>query len=182
MEYLESHDLWKINSHLTSSWKIEPGISIDKKETIGEIDAYSYTGKRTITNEFGKRTENFVLPKENIIKSFIITYRLFIQDNSSISLRKMDTEYHPKLPIAEDLKREFSRIRQEINMFLDQVVTDFTYRQIIDKFIYGEFAHSKPSKRKWIEDQKKRSNYERNLMDFLKGVHQVTYALSPEKH
>lgn len=95
-------------------------------------------------------------PDEESRNSFILSYKFFIQKRESISVRSLAKLYEES-NFPEKLKAEFKKEREELNNFLDtpsmMVVNNkkFTYREIQDIFINGEYAHF---------DEKKRPVYE----------------------
>ncbi|MHA1302544.1 MAG: hypothetical protein ACTSQE_04775 [Candidatus Heimdallarchaeaceae archaeon] len=105
-----------------------------------------------------------ILPGGESFDAFVLTFRFFIQNNEPISIGNM-AELYSRLPISEDLKQKFADARIQYNSFLDrnsplvfknpntEEEKRFTYREIMDIFIYGGLAHGK--------DKKKRELFER---------------------
>lgn len=104
----------------------------------------STRGEPVIATRTGPRGEQF--------DSFILTLRLFKQDNDQISIRKISECYESTL-ISEELSTQFSKSRANFNRFLDQNSTcthnnkTFTNREILDIYLYGEYAHMNEEKR-----------------------------------
>ncbi|MCE5250096.1 hypothetical protein LLG96_07730 [bacterium] len=99
-------------------------------------------------------TSKFAGPNGESVDAFILTLRLFIQDNEPISLRRMRDLYR-KAPIEPVLADQFDDVCTELNTFLDSethlAIDDdrqLTYRDIFEFFIYGSLAHTNtPQKR-----------------------------------
>ncbi len=119
---------------------------VDKLESLSfarDIAGSKFTMK-------GARGEGFVIerkgPKGEQFDAFILTLRLFMQDNDNISVRKIKESYDI-LPISNDLKQQFNDSRDEFNKYLDQPSSlshnnhNFTHREIIEIMLYGEYAH-----------------------------------------
>ncbi|QDT42696.1 hypothetical protein Pan241w_27840 [Gimesia alba] len=88
-------------------------------------------------------------PGEEETKAFILTLRLFCQDNDLISLRNMKKKID-SLTIDQQLKNEFLDIRDGLNDFLDNfnlipIITIDEHtpsnREIFNAFMYGKYAH-----------------------------------------
>lgn len=101
-----------------------------------------------------KRIEAFRRgPHGQSIDAFILTLRLFIQDNSKISIRKL-AEYYRMLDVPEDLKQQFAQSRVNLNKFLEQDAginhnnNKFSNRDILELVIYGGYAHANLEKKR----------------------------------
>jgi hypothetical protein len=99
-------------------------------------------------------------PSEESIEAFVLTLRFFIQDNEPSSLRKMTGHFEQLLKlglITENTKVQWDAARAAINGYLDTptaysesvekhgaVIREdrYTYRQIMEVFVYGGLAHS----------------------------------------
>jgi hypothetical protein len=100
-------------------------------------------------------------PGDEATDAFVLTFRFFIQDNESSSLRNM-AEIYEALPISEERKVTFQAIRSGINKFLDRksmINVDgyhFTEREIIEIFVFGGLSHANLAKEreyeKWMSD------------------------------
>jgi hypothetical protein len=91
-------------------------------------------------------------PDGEAVDAFVLTLRFFIQDNESVSLARMRTLYDEVAP--PDLATRFHRICKQLNNFLDQPTplsvaegSQLTRRQVLDYFVYGDFAHANSEKR-----------------------------------
>lgn len=98
-------------------------------------------------------------PNEEAIDAFVLTFRYFIQDNEKSSLRNL-SKYYEIAPIDAEYKKQFKKIRKEINDFLDKpadILFKFnnqklTRRKILDTFIYGGLSHSNDKGKKALYD------------------------------
>ena len=89
-------------------------------------------------------------PDEEAIQAFLLTLRLFFQDNEEISVRNM-AQRIAALPVAANLRDNFLTRRIEMNAYLDRVhgppqfqIGDgppISNRQIFEAFTYGKYAH-----------------------------------------
>ena len=91
-------------------------------------------------------------PDQENIDAFVLTFRYFIQDNETISLRNIRDIFHSSYAVAEE-KRKFDRARQQLNTFLDgntmfDIGGKITRRKLMDSFIYGGLSHAKKDKKK----------------------------------
>ena len=126
-----------INSSLAKETKtIKPYITFEWKqnEETKELD-FQYDNKNHT---------------DDALKSFILTLRLFIQDNERISVRNINSLYD-NMNIDLKYKYAFRKIRTELNNFLDSrpftsVNDNPTFRQMMYALIYGKYAHLKTDK------------------------------------
>lgn len=99
-------------------------------------------------------------PSEEAVDAFVLTLRFFLQDNESISIRKM-ADVVEQLPIAEHIKERVRIGRQRFNDFLDRpcgIQIDGahpTNRVVLETFVYGGMAHANPRKREVFEEWSK---------------------------
>lgn len=98
----------------------------------------------------------FVGPDEESIEALVLTLRLFMQDNEPISLRNMRSLYAAHLP--EGLGRDFVDHCRRFNVSLDSASMlsieegrQLTYRDILEIFVYGTYAHTNPQRRRTFE-------------------------------
>ena len=113
---------------------------------------FSLSGKR---QEDGKFTIHSEVrgPSVEAIKAFVLTFRFFIQDNETISLRKIANLYEAT-NIDPIQKAYFDSTRDNINNMLDSSnCMNLTYngltptnREVMIVFIYGGLAHANPEK------------------------------------
>jgi hypothetical protein len=97
-------------------------------------------------------------PDDESTRAFVLTLRLFMQDNDQISLAKMANLYG-SLPVSAVVKQEFAAHRSQLNAFLDSeshlAIAEeslLTYRDILLIFVYGEYAHVSVCHRQTYED------------------------------
>jgi hypothetical protein len=92
-------------------------------------------------------------PSVEAVKAFVLTFRFFIQDNESISLRNIAALYDSS-NIDTQQRAYFQSARDQVNQLLDSPnffnlnyngVTP-TNRQVMDVFVYGGLAHANPEK------------------------------------
>ena len=100
------------------------------------------------------------LPIDEEIESFVLTIRLFIQDNEACSIRNLANKTYSKLPDYRKEKTDFIEARDKLNLYLDSTddslsITDngeiLKRREIFDTIVYGGLAHA--------NDEKKRKKY-----------------------
>jgi hypothetical protein len=98
----------------------------------------------------------FVGPDEESIQALMLTLRMFMQDNESISLQKMRSLYTGL--ISGELSIQFFDHCSRLNTFLDSTShlsiekgRQLTYRCILDIFLYGTYAHMNSKKRQIFE-------------------------------
>lgn len=92
-------------------------------------------------------------PSAESIEAFVLTFRFFIQDNESSSLRNIASIYQ-EIDFENDLKGRFESARNAINQLLASPNDlNFSYnnriptnRQIMEVFVYGGLAHADPKK------------------------------------
>ena len=85
-------------------------------------------------------------PDYEAIKNFVTTFRNFILDTDSISIRNI-AKIYDQLPDGNDLKERFNDARTNFNNFLDAPIFieynsgRLTGRKIIELYIYGDVIH-----------------------------------------
>ena len=97
-------------------------------------------------------------PDRESLKAAILTIRFFCQDNEPTSLHNMDTLI-ASLPVTQTFKDRFSTSRAEFKKHLQSKPTfpfppeskAETKGAVFDTFIYGEFAHAKPEKKRRVK-------------------------------
>lgn len=123
-------------------------------------------------------------PGEEELQAFLLTLRLFCQDNEDISLRNMAHRV-AALQVDGTLKREFLDRRDSLNAWLNRVhgppkfkigSDDFiTNRQIFEGFTYGKYAHLTISEvvkgwEKLVMHDGLRAGYDRVLRRMLQDI------------
>ena len=109
----------------------------------------------------GRRQENGLFeispelrgPSSEAVDAFILTFRFFVQDNETTSLRNIAKIY---IEIGDDdeFLSRFNSARDSINQFLDLPnLMNITFnnstptnRDVMETFIYGGLAHANPKK------------------------------------
>lgn len=137
--------------------------------------------------ERGKEIETEkVLPDQDAIEAFVLTFRYFIQNNERCSFGNLAKTYS-KLFIPEELRKEYSEAREWLNKYLDAPASlkigeeSLTRRRILDVFVYGGLAHAHLKKKEvfdaWTSDPFTRGILEVHfasiLMDVLKVIRYV---------
>lgn len=119
---------------------------------------FSLKGERQEDGSFKMRS-TIRGPSVEAVKAFVLTFRFFIQDNETTSLRNIASLYDSD-NIDPQQRAYFQSARNEINKMLDSPnffnlnydgVTP-TNRQIMDVFVYGGLAHANPEKYKTYKD------------------------------
>jgi len=108
---------------------------------------------------------NLTGPASEQIDAFVLTFRLFIQDNEQFSFRWLANNATNDAGVSDDWKRGFSKARAEMNRYLDEypalqtiIQNDAppTRRDIMNVFIYGDLSHVNDEKRalfsKWMSN------------------------------
>jgi hypothetical protein len=96
------------------------------------------------------------LPESEETDAFLLTFRLFLQSNDRISVRKI-AQLYERLPVTPDLRTEVETIRRQINEYLDgfgAVVFKtgrVTRRDIVDVFLHGDLGHTDAVKGSTLE-------------------------------
>jgi len=96
-----------------------------------------------------------VVPDQDSIDAFVLTFRFFIQNNERCSFGNL-TKTYEKSFVPEKLRKEYFKTRKELNEYLDSPSSTnikiedevLTRRRILDVFIYGGLAHATPKKKK----------------------------------
>src|SRR5215216_3065884 len=113
---------------------------------------FSLSGKRQEDGSF-KMESTVRGPSVEAVKAFVLTFRFFIQDNETTSLRKIAVLYDSS-NIDPQQRAHFQSARNEVNKMLDAPnffnlnydgVTP-TNREVMDIFVYGGLAHANPEK------------------------------------
>jgi hypothetical protein len=112
------------------------------------------------TAESGALTLAAAGPEGEQVEAFVLTMRLFMQDNDQISLRNMARLYEG-LPVAEELRKYFAMHRANLNQSLEarcmlSVNGDHpTRREVLETVLYGQLSHLTPSLRErylsWVQ-------------------------------
>lgn len=100
-----------------------------------------------------------IAPNQDEVDAFVLTLRLFRQDNDRISIDKVGKLYD-SLPVSAELKQAYQMHRSNLNQFLDGhtfIAIDGdrpTRRDVFETFLYGHLAHLEQPKqdrhRRWM--------------------------------
>jgi hypothetical protein len=121
------------------------------------------TGKLSVSISANKGQEvqvTRILPDQDAIDAFVLTFRFFYQDNEKSSFRQISQTYE-KLPISPELKGNFVDWRKGLNDYLDKKINMTIHdknpsrREFLDIFIYGDLAHANPRKKAIYDEWKK---------------------------
>lgn len=103
-----------------------------------------------------------ILPDQEAIDAFVLTFRFFIQDNERCSFGNLN-EVYQKSPISQESKDKYFQARTILNNYLDSRTNITLYgenpakRRLLDVFVYGNLAHSNPKLeeiyRRWTQSQ-----------------------------
>ncbi|MEM3573651.1 MAG: hypothetical protein QXJ62_05430 [Nitrososphaeria archaeon] len=111
-----------------------------------------------------------VIPDQDAIDAFVLTFRYFIQNNERCSFGNLSETYEKPF-VPEELRTEYFKVRQQLNEYLDsqssiQIGEDaLTRRRILDVFIYGGLAHANP-KKKEVFDAWTRDPFTKGILEF----------------
>lgn len=95
-------------------------------------------------------------PDDEAIDAFVLTLRLFLQDNERISFHSMALKILDDPDLSANLKVFFSKARALLNQYLDEHTepllnidtgAPLTRRHIMDVFLYGGLAHTNKDKK-----------------------------------
>lgn len=96
-------------------------------------------------------------PEHEATKSFLLTLRLFGQDNDVTSLRNMAGRVQA-LAVSQPLKDRFLKSRDNFNSFLDSALNvqvpdpdADTKRKVFEAFLYGIYAHTAEEHRRTVK-------------------------------
>ena len=87
-------------------------------------------------------SHSFQSPEQESLEAFLLTFRLFQQNNDYISIKNIKKVYHA-IDIPEEYKNQFSQIRNYLNQYLNKPspIQGYSNKEILKSFIYGELAH-----------------------------------------
>jgi hypothetical protein len=123
------------------------------------------------------------------VDAFVLTFRLFIQDNESISIRRLAALY-AETPELASLTDRVSGIRSKMNGYLDgnsPIVWQkqpVSRRRILDVFLYGGLAHTHRDKTeeysRWVEHEYMAIPFQSEFYDIVGAVTQTIFWLRLE--
>jgi len=119
------------------------------------------TGFTISANSTGEIYVLLKSPDIESTKSFVLTFRFFIQDNERCSIRNI-AKIYGELNIPLDIKDKFKEARNTLHNFLSSNSLlklnnePIKYEQILDVFFYGGLAHANEKKKeifdRWMPD------------------------------
>lgn len=93
-----------------------------------------------------------ILPDQDAIDAFVLTFRFFYQNNERSSFGNLARVYHDA-NLSPELENEFSEARKRINQYLDgtfpynlEGCSATTMRDFFDTVLYGGLAHASHDK------------------------------------
>jgi len=147
----------------------------------------------TITGRVHSVLEDF---DQDELDAFVLSYRLFTQDNDPLSIGSLSKIYASAWMPAE-ARQNFDEARRRLNEYLDSKATvefgdiKISIRDLVDIIVYGGLAHSNPRKAEIFESWEKSGvmgfiwaeffAYMRELMEvleFLKKLNEQVLANS----
>jgi len=95
---------------------------------------------------------------ENDLRAFVLTARLFGQDNDRISIRKIAEIFDRRVGKRELLWMNFNGYREGWNQFRTHKIPELndTMGSIFDVFLYGHYAHRDKTKGRQLRNGEKR--------------------------
>ena len=125
------------------------------------------------------------LPHREEIKSFVVTFRLFLQDRPDrISVKEIDALYE-KLDVPQGMRDEVKTIRTDLNTFLDGKTPlvlkgeHLSRRRVMDTMLYGGIAHVNPKKQpeyeRWRRDEVLFTAIEAEFVDIVSAFTQAVF-------
>jgi hypothetical protein len=162
----------------------EKKILLSKKHK-EHLEVFNYAADRVINSDFAKessqrwigatylwnlkeRPDNpdfFTFKSVNHNKTFtealILNVRKLSQNNDDASIGNLAKTYD-EMPIDNKYQTEFRTLRENLNNYLDSATIISvngkpTCREILDTFVYGEFAHTSKKEREILELWKEQS-------------------------
>lgn len=97
-------------------------------------------------------------PEEEPTKALVLTLRMFVRDTDGISVGAI-AALCADLVVSQDLRDRVEKSRAHLNAFLDsesrlaiEDARQLTFREILDIFLWGDYAHVAPEQRKVFSD------------------------------
>ncbi len=98
---------------------------------------------------------------QELLDAFVLTFRMFIQNNERISIGRMKALYD-EMDVRQELKDRFDDARNDLNAYLNHRPT-FTvagepesYRELKEIVLFGDLSHMNEAKRaifrQWMSD------------------------------
>ncbi len=148
VDRLEQTKFWHRYENLT------PNVIIKMEDVTFEKTG---TGSMALIGHIDAWLEEF---DQDEIDAFVLTFRMFTQDNDRISLRRLSEIYACSWMRSGNAQECFEDARHTLNNHLDSAATlmlgndQISVRQIADIVIYGGLAHSNEQKSRIFEGWK----------------------------
>jgi ribosomal protein L30 len=145
--------------HLVRAWEIsELTAAVEAQLKTEHMDVES-TGPTTltITGRVRSMLEDF---DQDELDAFVLSYRLFTQDNDPLSIGSLSRIYGSAWMPAE-ARQNFEEARKRLNEYLASKATvefgdiKISIRDLVDIIVYGGLAHSNPRKAEIFESWEK---------------------------
>ncbi|MDP1571496.1 MAG: hypothetical protein Q8L86_15995 [Vicinamibacterales bacterium] len=163
---------------------------IEKANRLQEVSFFSRSIPVGAGVEFDSETraweQQFWGPDDEATEAVVLTLRFFIQDNEPISLRNMRALYErelPSHPLADSVEVACAGLNEWLDdrTSLSIAETRFlTYRDVLEIFVYGAYAHMNERRRKQFEDIRATpffSLFRLNLLFTLQRLAQAVWAV-----
>jgi ribosomal protein L30 len=111
----------------------------------------------TITGRVHSVLEDF---DQDELDAFVLSYRVFTQDNDPLSIRALSRIYEGAW-MPEEARQNFEEARSRLNEYFDSTATvefgdtKISVRDLVDIIVYGGLAHSNPRKAEIFESWQK---------------------------
>jgi ASC-1-like (ASCH) protein len=112
----------------------------------------------SLTGEGNKAIVETILPNQDSIDAFVLTFRFFYRSSERCSFGNLAKLYE-RAQVSETLKKEFSEVRRKVNEDLDRVFpyeikgcTATTNRDFFDMVLFGGLAHADPPKAREFDE------------------------------
>ena len=123
------------------------------------------------------------------VDAFVLTLRLFIQDNEPISIRRV-TALYEEIPELSELLSRVQGIRDKLNRYLDAPSAivwqrePVTRRRILDVFLYGGLAHTHQGKTeefaRWMAHEYMAMPFQAEFYDIVAALTQTVFWIRQE--
>jgi hypothetical protein len=123
------------------------------------------------------------------VDAFVLTLRLFVQDNEPISVRRLATLYE-QTPELTPLLDKVRGLREKLNTYLDGLSPivwqqeQLPRRRILDVFLYGGLAHTHQGRTeeysRWMEHEYMAMPFQAEFYDIVAALTQTVFWLRQE--
>lgn len=153
-------------------------------------------GQLKVSFRTGENLEvHWAPPEAESVRAFVLTFRFFIQNNEAISLGSLQRVLDDP-GISPQWANEYTRIRAELNQFLDAAAEplhivwnnhEHTRREVMEIFVFGGLAHANRDKRQIFEEWKKSDfftlfqyEFSNTLMNILSAIRYLAHLSEQE--